>query len=135
MTVTAPQLPNPGRVPIALTCRPTNVIDAYVEYLSPPGVSSIVTEGDCAALKECSFLVAVANPPSSIKIIDDVTVSITGAEFVPRVGATDAGIRASIVVLSTRELVLRIQTPPAVRDATLTCESDFCVCACATDVM
>jgi hypothetical protein len=122
MQVTAPALNTSGRVPISLTCRSAGVVDTFVMYVSPPGVSSIVTEGECTALKECSFLVTIDSPPDTIKIIDDLTISTTGAEFVARAGTLDDdSVRVFIVAASTRELVLRVQTPPALAEATLSC--------------
>jgi hypothetical protein len=122
MTVTAPPLEAQGRIPIFLTCRAGDVIDAYVQYQALPSVSAVSTEGLCEALKQCSFLVTITNPPDSVKIPDNVQVSISGGKFVSRPGESDAGIRAGFVAVSSAELIMRIQTPVALTACNLTCE-------------
>jgi hypothetical protein len=128
MTVTAPPLETQGRVPISLTCRTSAVVDAiegYVQYQAFPSVSATSTEGVCEALKECSFLVTIANPPDNVRILDNVKLSISGGKFASRPGDSDAGaggIRASFVAVSSAELIIRIQTPVALVACNLTCE-------------
>jgi hypothetical protein len=117
MTVTAPSLEAQGRIPIFLTCRAGDVIDGYVQYQAPPSVSAVSTEGLCEALKQCSFLVTITNPPDNVKIPDNVEVSISGGKF-----ASDTGIRATFVAVSTAELIMLIQTPVALTACNLTCE-------------
>jgi hypothetical protein len=52
------------------------------------------------------------DPPETIKTVDDLTVSITGTEFVARPGTVDTSVRTDIVSSSPDELILRISTPP-----------------------
>ena len=68
--------------------------------------------------------------------MDDIAISISGMDFLARAGTTDAKIYTDIVKVSAEELILRIQTPPAVRDAVITGETciDMSVCVYALDV-
>lgn len=91
----------------------------------------MVTDGPCEALKECSFLVTVSNPPDSVKIVDHVQVSVAGGNFARR--GLDLGVRVTFVVVSAAELVMRIQTPVALSACTMMCELDFHVPVCVTN--
>ncbi len=123
MTVTAPALETSGRVPIYLTCRESeDVVEAFVLYQPAPGVGSITTEGPCEALRECIFLVAISNPPDNVKIVDHVSVSTFGGNFGGSRRAADVGVLVTFIVVSSAELVMRIQTPPALSACSVTCE-------------
>ncbi len=122
LTVQAPALEAPGRTSIALSCRATNVIDAYVMFQAPPRLVSLTSDGggDCLALAECTFLLLISDPPQTVMGLDDLSISISGASFVGRRGSNDARIRTVLMLVTAEKLLLRIQTPPCLTDATLT---------------
>ncbi len=119
LTVTTPGLDTVGRVPIGLTCRDASAIDGFVVYQPPPRVTAVAVQGNCVALAECDLVVTVSDPPETVKVIDDLDVSITGAKFVARVGTTDASIRVNLILIAADRLILRLQTPPALTESTL----------------
>jgi hypothetical protein len=120
LTIVAPPLSMPGRVPIMLTCRLPSAVEAHVTYQPSPAVVSATSVGEeCRALAQCAFFITVANPHETVKTIEDLTVSVFGAKFVARAGTRDAGIRADVVAITTDVLIVRIQTPPALAPATL----------------
>jgi hypothetical protein len=125
LTVTAPQLGTPGRVPIALTCRDGHVIDAYVTYRPLPRVQEVASDGPCTALLECALFIAVSDPPATIQLVDDIILTFYGASFLPRKGTSDASVRLQIISVSLDELLIRVQIPPLTSGGLLNGECAF----------
>jgi hypothetical protein len=119
MTVATPALDASGLMPIAFSCRAPDDVEAYVVFQPPPRVVAWSVDGDCGALAECTFLITVADPPETIKTVDDYKLDIRGADFVARKGTSDATVRVATARLTSGRLIIRVQTPPALTQSVL----------------